>query len=151
MDALQSEIAMLKAQLGSGPPAPAPAPASAEAPTAAPAAASASAATGILADGKTYVVEGSPEAAAADLDFDLVMDKDLVANVYPAAKLDAARAAKHTSLAAQCCPREVWEQYKDKVSTGPARPAQIPFVRVLVCAARTLNATEQPRVTPSLR
>ena len=49
--------------------------------------------TGILADGKTYVVEGSEEAAKADLDFDLVMDKDLAANIYPAAKMDAARAA----------------------------------------------------------
>ena len=53
------------------------------------------------------------------------------ANAYPAAKLDAARAAKHTSLAAQCCTREVWAQYKDKLSTGPARPAQIPlFLRL---------------------
>ena len=49
------------------------------------------------------------------------------ANAYPAAKLDAARAAKHTSLAAQCCTPEVWAQYKDKLSTGPARPAQNPL------------------------
>ena len=77
--------------------------------------------TGILADGKTYVVEGSEEAAKADLDFDLVIDKDLAANIYPVAKLEAARAADHTCLAAQFCTPEIWEKYKDLSSSGPAK------------------------------
>jgi protein-arginine kinase/nucleoside diphosphate kinase len=77
--------------------------------------------SGILADGNTYVVEESEEAATADLDFDLVMDKDLAANVYPAAKLEAARAADHTALCAQFCTPEIWEKYKDMSSTGPAK------------------------------
>jgi len=76
---------------------------------------------GILEDGKTYVVEGSDEAKKADLDFDLVLDKDLAANVYPKAKLDAARAADHTSLSSKFCTQEIWDQYKDKNSTGPAK------------------------------
>jgi protein-arginine kinase len=131
MDALQSEITLLKAQLGgaavaapgvASAPALAPPvdPASA-APAPAPAVTETTAATGILADGNTYVIEGTEEAAAADLDFDLVMDKDLAANVYPAAKLDAARAAEHTALCAQFCTPEVWEKYKDMSSTGPAK------------------------------
>eukprot|EP01048_Picozoa_sp_COSAG05_P007095 COSAG05_NODE_489_length_9314_cov_115.648655_6_plen_559_part_01 len=102
------------------PTAPAPAPAAASPPAESPAAPS-GAATGILADGKTYVVEGSEEAGKADLDFDLVMDKDLAANVYPKAKLDAARAADHTCLAAQFCTPEIWEKYKDLNSSGPAK------------------------------
>ena len=32
---------------------------------------------GILADGRKYVVEGSKKAKKADLDFELVLDKDL--------------------------------------------------------------------------
>ena len=70
---------------------------------------------------KVYIVEGTAEAAAADLDFDLVMDKDLAVNLYPTARLEAARAAEHTSLCAQYATPEIWEQYKDKVSSGPAR------------------------------
>merc|ERR1740124_945309 len=53
--------------------------------------------------------------------YDLILDEDLAKNVYPKAKLDAARKEEHVSLAAQCCTEEVWEKYKDKVSTGPAK------------------------------
>jgi hypothetical protein len=70
---------------------------------------------------REYVVEDTPQAEEADLDFDLVMDKDLADNVYPAAKLEAARAAEHTCLAAQFATPEIWELYKDTVSSGPAK------------------------------
>ena len=32
-----------------------------------------------------------------------------------------ARAAEHTSLCAQVCTPELWEKYKDTVSSGPAK------------------------------
>ena len=35
--------------------------------------------------------------------------------------MDAARAADHTSLCAQVCTEEVWNKYKDTVSSGPAK------------------------------
>ena len=35
--------------------------------------------------------------------------------------MDAARAAEHTSLCAQVCTEEVWDKYKDTVSSGPAK------------------------------
>lgn len=42
------------------------------------------------------------------------------ADTYPAAKMDAARAADHTSLCAQFCTPKIWDEYKDAVSAGPA-------------------------------
>ena len=39
----------------------------------------------------------------------------------PAKKLAAARAAAHTSLCAQACTPEVWDKYKDVISSGPAK------------------------------
>lgn len=55
-----------------------------------------------------------------DPDYDLIMDEDLAKNEYPAAKMDAARSAAHTSLCAKFCTPEVWEKYKDAKSSGPA-------------------------------
>jgi protein-arginine kinase len=60
-------------------------------------------------------------AAGKDIDFDLVLDSKLANNEYPVAKLAAARAAEHTSLAAKFCTPDIWEQYKDSVSSGPAK------------------------------
>jgi len=36
-------------------------------------------------------------------------------------KLDAARAADHTSLAAKFCTQEIWDKYSAQTSTGPAK------------------------------
>ena len=41
--------------------------------------------------GLAVIVDGTPEAAAVDQDFALVMDADLAKNRYPAQKLEAAR------------------------------------------------------------
>jgi hypothetical protein len=68
-----------------------------------------------------YIVEGSVEAAALDLDFDMVLDASLAVNRYPVEKMDKARASEHTSLCAQVCTQELWDKYKDKVSSGPAK------------------------------
>jgi protein-arginine kinase len=56
-----------------------------------------------------------------DPDFDLIIEESLAKNEYPKEKLDAARAADHTSLAAQFATQEVWDKYKDTVSTGKAK------------------------------
>ena len=45
-----------------------------------------------------------------DPDYDLKIEKSLAKNQYPAAKLQAARAADHPSLCAQMCTPEVWEK-----------------------------------------
>lgn len=55
-----------------------------------------------------------------DPDYDLVMDESLAKNEYPKEKLDAARAAEHTSLMAKFATQEIWDQYKDMKSTGKA-------------------------------
>jgi hypothetical protein len=68
-----------------------------------------------------YVVEGTAEADEADQDFVLVMNAQLAANEYPAEAFEAHRAAEHTSLCAKNCTPEIWEQYKDTVSTGKAK------------------------------
>ena len=47
-------------------------------------------------------------------------EEDLAKNVYPKAKIEAANAAKHTTLAAKFCTPEIWEKYKDKKSSGKA-------------------------------
>ena len=60
-----------------------------------------------ISSAKEYVVQGSIEAAGLDLDFDLTMNADLANNEYPTAKMDAARAAEHTSLCAKICTPEV--------------------------------------------
>ena len=49
------------------------------------------------------------------------MNESLARNEYPSVELDAARAANHTPLSSKFCTKDVWENYKDKVSTGPAR------------------------------
>ena len=51
----------------------------------------------------------------------LIIDESLAKNEYPKAKLDAARAAEHTCLAAKCCTEEIFNKYKDQVSTGAAK------------------------------
>jgi hypothetical protein len=48
-------------------------------------------------------------------------EQSLAVNEYPAQKLEAARAADHTSLCAQFATPEIWEQYKNTVSSGPAK------------------------------
>ena len=55
-----------------------------------------------------------------DPEFDLILDESLARNEYPAAKMAAALASGHTSLAAKYCTPEVWNKYKDKVSSGAA-------------------------------
>eukprot|EP01043_Picozoa_sp_COSAG02_P003660 COSAG02_NODE_91_length_37690_cov_91.664840_4_plen_449_part_00 len=91
----------------------------APAPAASAAAAGENATSVMLAAG--YTVQGTPEAEAADPDFALILNPSLAKNEYPAAELEAARAAEHTSLSSQFCTPEIWEQYKDKVSSGPAK------------------------------
>ena len=56
-----------------------------------------------------------------DPDYDLKLEEELAKNDYPGEKLAAARAAEHTSLCAQVCTPEVWDKYKDVVSSGPAK------------------------------
>jgi protein-arginine kinase len=56
-----------------------------------------------------------------DPDYDLIMDQSLAKNEYPAEKIWDARASNHPSLAAKFCTPEVWEKYKDKKSSGPAK------------------------------
>jgi protein-arginine kinase len=60
-------------------------------------------------------------AVGYDPAFDIMLDPQLAANQYPLAKLEVARAANHTSLAARFCTPSIWEKYKDKRSTGPAK------------------------------
>ena len=62
-----------------------------------------------------------------DPDYDLIMEESLAKNVYPLAKLEAARAAAHTSLCAKFCTPEIWEKYKDLKSTG-----KVPQVFVVI-------------------
>lgn len=56
-----------------------------------------------------------------DPDYDLKIEKSLAQNIYPGEKLEAARATDHPSLCAQVCTQEVWDKYKDVVSSGPAK------------------------------
>jgi protein-arginine kinase len=56
-----------------------------------------------------------------DPEYDLIMDPDLKENNYPTKKMEEAQAAEHTSLMAQVCTKEMWDKYKDTVSTGPAK------------------------------
>jgi len=82
-----------------------------------------------LYKGIELLKKGEDEAAGAgsggekklDPDFDLIMNEQLAKNEYPAALMEAARAADHTSLCAQFCTPEIWEQYKDTKSSGPAK------------------------------
>lgn len=56
-----------------------------------------------------------------DRDYDLKIEESLAHNEYPGEKLDASRASENTPLSAQVCTREVWDKYKDVVSSGPAK------------------------------
>jgi protein-arginine kinase len=56
-----------------------------------------------------------------DPDYDLIMEESLAKNEYPAAKLEQARAAAHTCLAAKMCTKEVWDKYSKTVSSGKAK------------------------------
>jgi len=56
-----------------------------------------------------------------DPDYDLIVHELLQKNEYPKEILDACRAGEHTSLCAQFATQEIWDQYKDQVSTGPAK------------------------------
>ena len=56
-----------------------------------------------------------------DPEFDLLMDPHLAWNKYPFEKMEKLRAAKHCSLAATFCTPDVWDKYKDTVSSGPGK------------------------------
>eukprot|EP01052_Picozoa_sp_SAG31_P021679 SAG31_NODE_1688_length_7528_cov_14.515143_6_plen_991_part_01 len=71
----------------------------------------------LLKDAEDFAVA----SAGKDLDFERVMHPKLAINEYPAAVLAVARAADHASLCAKFCTPEIWEQYKDTVSSGPAK------------------------------
>ena len=68
-----------------------------------------------------YVVENTPEAAMADDNFDLIMNASLAKNEYPRKIIDDARASSHCPIALRVCTDDLWEQYKDVVSSGPAK------------------------------
>ncbi|MEM1374681.1 MAG: phosphagen kinase [Pseudomonadota bacterium] len=57
---------------------------------------------------------------AYDPDYDFRFEPSLAKNEYPAEKLTAARAADHTTLAAQICTQDLWDRLKDRKSSGPA-------------------------------
>ena len=78
---------------------------------------------GLIVDPRKYIITGSPEAAGLDLDFDLTMDASLAKNEYPASWKTAAHKsdAGHKCLGAQVCTEELFEKYKTKVSSGPAK------------------------------
>ncbi|MEM7596329.1 MAG: phosphagen kinase [Pseudomonadota bacterium] len=59
-------------------------------------------------------------ASTYDPDYDFKFEESLADNIYPAEKMQKARAADHTSLAAQVCTPELWDKLKDRKSTGPA-------------------------------
>jgi creatine kinase len=64
------------------------------------------------------------EAAAekvADPLYDLILDEQIAKNEYPAEKIAAAIASGKPCLGAKFCTQEVWDKYKDQVSTGPAK------------------------------
>lgn len=56
-----------------------------------------------------------------DPDYDLKIEKSLQQNIYPAEKMTAARSGDRPSLCAQVCTQDVWDKYKNKVSSGPAK------------------------------
>lgn len=59
--------------------------------------------------------------AGYDPDYDLKLEESLAKNEYPGKKMAAARAAEQASLCTQVCTPEVWNKYKDKTSSGPAK------------------------------
>ena len=59
-------------------------------------------------------------ASTYDPDYDFKFEDSLAHNIYPAEKMQKAREADHTSLAAQVCTPELWDKLKDRKSTGPA-------------------------------
>ncbi|MCP4409309.1 MAG: arginine kinase [Gammaproteobacteria bacterium] len=58
---------------------------------------------------------------AYDPDYDFKYEEALANNEYPSEKMNAARAADHTSLTAQVCTPELWDKLKDRKSSGPAK------------------------------
>lgn len=56
-----------------------------------------------------------------DPNYDLIIHPDVAKNVYPAADLEAQRASGHTPLSTRFCTPEIWEKYKDTVSSGPGK------------------------------
>ena len=65
--------------------------------------------------------------------YDLIMDKQLAKNEYPKEKLDTARGAEHTSLMAIAATEDVWNKYKDKVSSGPAKWTMARAINTGIC------------------
>jgi hypothetical protein len=74
-----------------------------------------------LSELPTRAVELYGKKPGIDPDFDLIVDPQLANNEYPASTLEAQRAAEHTSLAARFATPEVWDNYRDKVSSGPSK------------------------------
>ena len=65
--------------------------------------------------------------------YDLIMDEELDKNQYPKEKLDKARAAEHTSLMAAAATQDIWDKYKDKTSSGPAKWTLARAINTGVC------------------
>ena len=65
--------------------------------------------------------------------YDLIMDQELAQNQYPKEKLDLARGAEHTSLMAIAATEEIWNKYKDKTSSGPAKWTLARAINTGVC------------------
>ncbi|XP_001641899.2 arginine kinase isoform X2 [Nematostella vectensis] len=80
-----------------------------------------------------YVVQGTPEAAKADLDFDLVMNASLAKNEYPKDIIEAAMKSERCPLGLKFCTPEVWEKYKDTKSSGPAKWTLARAINTGVC------------------
>lgn len=62
----------------------------------------------------------SASNAEADPFFDLIMNEQLADNIYPKERMDEINASDHQPLAVQFCTEEIFNKYKDTVSTGPA-------------------------------
>ena len=72
-------------------------------------------------DDKSALYGREPDANGFDPYYDLKMEESLAKNIYPAEKIAAANASERPSLAAKFCTKEVWDKYKDQVSSGPAK------------------------------
>ena len=70
----------------------------------------------------TSTQSGQPEKAQKlDPLYDLIMDENLAKNQYPEEKLNAVRAKEKPSLVAKFCTKELWDKYKNVVSSGPGK------------------------------
>merc|ERR550532_471816 len=77
--------------------------------------------TAVSAKKKELGMFGALCESKVDPLYDLIIHPKLAKNQYPKEEIEAAMSADHTSLAAKFCTPEVWDKYKDQVSTGPAK------------------------------